>query len=165
MPASEITGPWRVLRTTMLTSLWPFTRMVSLALSKTAQPSGVRYILASSGLTCSMKMSCTSGPVFVKPQATCSFWPSTTPGMPGIDAPAIFTPGISRRTKYHSAGALSLRCGSLASSGLPVVVWLPATTQLFEPTPSTPDSGACKGRLNHDVCVRADRFRLRYSAA
>ena len=72
-PASEITGPWRVLRTVMFTSGLPLTLMTSCAVSKATQPSGVRYIASLSALTCSMYRSCTSGPVFVKPQAKCSF--------------------------------------------------------------------------------------------
>ena len=42
MPASLMTGPWRVRRTVISTSAWPFTRMTSLAVSNAAQPSGVR---------------------------------------------------------------------------------------------------------------------------
>ena len=57
-------------------------------------------------------------------------------------APATFTPGASMRRKYHSAGVVSFKCGSLASSGWPVSVCVPLSTQLFEPMPSTPDSGA-----------------------
>ncbi len=42
VPASEMTGPWRLRRTVMLTSSPPRTRMTSCAVSNAAQPSGVR---------------------------------------------------------------------------------------------------------------------------
>ena len=74
--------------------------------------------------------------------AMCWFCPITTPGRPGMLAPARCRPGASMRAKYQSAGVDSFRCGSLASSGLAVVVRLPASTQLFEPVPSTSLSGA-----------------------
>ena len=104
-PASEITGPWRVARATSVTSGWPLTLMTSLKVSKAAQPFGVWYCDGSSGLMRSRYRSCTSGEVLVKPQATRSFWPSTTPGKPGIVAPATFKSGASMRARYHKAGA------------------------------------------------------------
>ncbi len=94
-----------------------------------------------------------------------AFCPSTTKGSPGIVAPATSSPGAFSRAKYHSAGALSLRWGSLASSGAPVVVREPDSTQLLLPTPSTPEGGAAS-----KPCVRAatrsgPRPSERYSAA
>ena len=81
-------------------------------------------------------------------------------------APATFSPGADKRAKYHNAGVLSFRCGSFASNGLPVVVRLPATTQLLEPTPSTPDGGAMSGSTCQAVARSpASSFRLRNSAA
>ena len=41
-----------------------------------------------------------------------------------------------RAISYQMDGIWMDRCGSLASSGMPVVVRLPAMTQLFEPRPS-----------------------------
>ena len=64
-------------------------------------------------------------------------------GSPGMVAPATRPAGVLDAREVPIAPARSsLRCGSLASSGLPLVVREPASTQLFEPTPSMPDSGA-----------------------
>src|SRR3954447_20370865 len=41
-------------------------------------------------------------------------------------------------TWYQTPGRLGARCGSFASSGLPVVVSAPDTTHELEPTPSIP---------------------------
>ena len=70
-----------------------------------------------------------------------------TPGAPGKDRPRS-SKGQSavRRTvpssatpcsaiSYQIEGIWMPRCMSLASSGLPLAVRLPDTTQLFEPTP------------------------------
>ena len=164
VPASEMTGPWRVLRTFRRTgSLRPLTRISSSAVLKAAHPVGVWYCAASPAFRRSRYRSWTSGPVLVKPQAMSAFWPNTMEGTPGMVAPAAFRPGASRRAKYHSAGALSLRCGSLASKGAPVVVRLPASTQLLEPAPSTPEGGACSGRLSQAwVALPAPIFSSRY---
>ena len=67
---------------------------------------------------------------------------------------------------YHNDGAPSFRCGSLAKSGCPVVVCDPATTQLLDPTPSTPEGGAMSARCCHDSMPAVlPRFRPRNSAA
>ncbi|MCY1233482.1 hypothetical protein D9M69_342990 [compost metagenome] len=134
---SETTGPWRVLRTFSVTSGAPLMRMVSVRVSKLAQPSGVWYWVSLPGRSRSINRSCTSGAVLVKPHAMRSLCPSTTTGMPGSVAPATSSPGAVMRAKYHSAGACRPRCGSLASIGLPDCVCAPETTQLFEPMPST----------------------------
>src|SRR5260221_9730125 len=57
--------------------------------------------------------------MLVRPHAMRLLRPSTTPGSPGIVAPATVSVGVSIAARYHSAGARSVRCGSLASSGLP----------------------------------------------
>src|SRR5919202_2751441 len=78
------------------------------------------------------------------PQAIRWVWPMTTPG-----TPAKLKPDTSkgqagdrvwqcRPTWYQIPGRLGARCGSFASSGLPVVVSAPETTHEFEPTPSMP---------------------------
>ena len=93
----------------------------------------------------------------------CSFWPISTVGKPGKVAPATFRPGASMRAKYHSAGVDSFKCGSLASSGLPVVVRLPASSQLLEPTPSTSLSGAAairRSRLGSAVAWLPSSLRV-----
>src|SRR5919202_2373916 len=78
------------------------------------------------------------------PQAIRWVCPMTTPGTPakpkpdtlnGQDADRVWQ---CRPTWYQMPGRLGARCGSLASSGLPVVVSDPETTQEFEPTPSIP---------------------------
>jgi hypothetical protein len=69
-------------------------------------------------------------------------WPITTPG-----SPAKLKPDTSnghcgpswlqcRPTWLQMPGMVAPRCGSLASSGLPVVVCAPDTTHEFEPMPS-----------------------------
>jgi hypothetical protein len=137
-----MTGPWRVARTTKCSSGRPLTLKTSSRVVNGAQPSGVLYCLASPGLICSRYRSCTSGPVLVNPQATPAVRPSTTEGVPGKVAPitsSAFWPlaaGAFSRAKYQIAGAPSARCGSLASSGLPLCVCVPDTTQSLEPTPS-----------------------------
>ena len=55
--------------------------------------------------------------------------------------------GACSRAKYQMAGADRPRCGSLASRGLPEVVRLPSTTQLFEPLPSAMPSAAVQSRM------------------
>src|SRR5919202_5676160 len=78
------------------------------------------------------------------PQAIRCVWPLTTPG-----TPAKLKPDTSkgqagdrvwqcRPTWYQIPGRLGARCGSFASSGLPVVVSAPETTHEFEPRPSVP---------------------------
>src|SRR3954452_11473318 len=67
-----------------------------------------------------------------------------TPGTPekvkpvtskGQDADSVWQ---CRPIWYQTPGMPGARCGSLASSGLPVVVSDPETTQEFDPTPSAP---------------------------
>src|SRR5687768_6698801 len=53
------------------------------------------------------------------------------PGSPAIDTPATRFPGILRWAMYHIEGAEEERWGSLAKSGLPVIVCAPETTQLL----------------------------------
>src|SRR3954468_4255920 len=74
-----------------------------------------------------------SGPVLVADQAMRSLRPSKMPGTPGAVAPIAFSPGACRCAKYQMPGALRPRCGSLARSGLRLLVRAPDTTQLFEP--------------------------------
>ena len=99
-----------------------------------------------------MKTSCTSGPVLVKPHASVSLRPSTTSGTPASVAPTtliVAAPGRSsaRWARYQVEGAVSRKCGSLASSGLPERVRAPETTQLLEAPPpirsSTGSRAAC----------------------
>src|SRR5215216_4449418 len=56
-----------------------------------------------------------------------------TKGAPGIDAPATFRSAATRCSSYQSDGISRARCGSLASSGRPVLVRVPDTTQLLLP--------------------------------
>src|SRR5438067_7274995 len=62
--------------------------------------------------------------------------PSTTAGPPGSVAPTTSTSPAERCARYQIDGRRVPRCGSLASSGLPVAVSAPSTTQLFEPSAS-----------------------------
>ncbi len=83
----------------------------------------------------------TSAPRLVKPQATSLLWPITTPGMPAKVKPETSNWQAGEAVRqcrpiwYQTEGRPGPRCGSLASSGLPVVVWFPATTQELEPMP------------------------------
>src|SRR3954453_22602796 len=78
------------------------------------------------------------------PQAIRFVWPMTTPGTPANVKPATANghacDGVwqCRPIWYQMPGMLGARCGSLASSGLPVEVSRPDTTQELEPTPSAP---------------------------
>src|ERR1700719_607617 len=58
----------------------------------------------------------------------------TTSGAPGNVKPATFQPGAVRWTWYQIEGMLNSRCVSLASSGFPVAVCAPLTTQLLLPS-------------------------------
>src|SRR5581483_1342283 len=62
--------------------------------------------------------------------------------------------GADRWISNHTDGVCTTRCGSFASSGLPLSVLEPATTQLFEPCPgrragaafsrSSPETPPCR---------------------
>src|SRR5690348_8620042 len=65
-----------------------------------------------------------------------------TPGRPGSVAPATEYPGARRRATYHTDGARSARCGSLARIGIPVVVREPASTHELLPRPGSSGSRA-----------------------
>ena len=131
-------GPWRLCLTIKRCAGLFLISITSSRTKNAAMPSGVRYWPGLAGSSSSMKRSWTSGPVLVKLQAILSVLPSTTAGIPGRVAPMTLIPGASMRAKYHSAGADKPKCGSLARSGLPLVVRLPLRAQLFEPIPSIP---------------------------
>ena len=87
------------------------------------------------------------------PQEIDWLWPMTTPGSPekvkpvtsyGQEAPTVRQ---CRPIWYHSDGIWGARCGSFASSGLPVVVYFPETTQELEPMP-LPDGPSSAGTLS-----------------
>ncbi len=90
----------------------------------------------------------TSAGRLVKPQAIRSLWPMTTPGSPAKVNPATSNGQAAESTRqcrpiwYQMPGMDGSRCGSLASSGLPVVVCAPDTTHEFEPMPSPSPSRA-----------------------
>src|SRR5262245_41272049 len=63
--------------------------------------------------------------------------PMATAGVPGSVAPIMSKSPAETCARYHVDGAFELRCGSLASSGLPLALSVPSTTQLFEPSAST----------------------------
>lgn len=77
-------------------------------------------------------------------------WPITTPGIPENVKPvtsygqAALSVRQCRPIWYQSEGNCGARCGSLASSGLPVVVYWPEITQEFEPMP-LPDGPSSAG--------------------
>ncbi len=103
---------------------------------------------ASGPLNFSRYRSITSGSRLVKPQEIALLWPITTPGRPeklnpdtsnGHVVPTLLQ---CRPTWVQMPGMVAPRCGSLASSGLPVVVCSPETTHEFEPIPS-PRPSSC----------------------
>ena len=54
-----------------------------------------------------------------------------TAGSPGSPTPAAFICGESMCISHQIEGIESVRCGSLASSGLPVADFVPSTAQLL----------------------------------
>ena len=87
---SDMTGPWRVSRTSNVTFGEPCTRITSVRFVKTEEPNGVMYRDGSFSTSFSMKKSWTSGPVFVMPHAMNSLRPTIMTGIPGKVAPATF---------------------------------------------------------------------------
>src|SRR5215207_3432047 len=135
---SDRSGPCRVLRTVILTGSPPATLIFSVRRSSlTCRPSR-SYC---SPFTRSRYRSTTSGPRLVKPQAIFALCPITTPGSPENEYPltsnghSAVTSVQCSPTWYQVDGAAGPRCGSLASSGLPVFVRLPASTHEFDPIP------------------------------
>ena len=96
-----------------------------------------------------------------------ALWPMMTPGTPANENPqtsngqAAETVRQCRPFWYQMPGMEVPRWGSLASSGLPVVVFEPATTHELEPMPSPrPSSGGHGvqrrlGALEHAPTVMA----------
>src|SRR4249920_2706858 len=62
--------------------------------------------------------------------------PSATAGVPGNVPPITSKSPAETCARYQVDGRRVPRCGSLASSGLPLAVRVPSTTQLLEPSPS-----------------------------
>src|SRR5690625_3715419 len=99
----------------------------------------------------------------VRPQARFAVCPITMPGIPAKPKPATSngqSPSTVRQCSpcwYQIPGTEGARCGSLASSGIPVAVCSPETTQEFDPTPSPPPIGAGTARST----VRADSIEAR----
>src|SRR4051794_1999005 len=85
-------------------------------------------------------------------------WPMITPGTPANVKPAMSNGQADDRDRqcrpiwYQIPGTLGARCGSLASSGLPVAVSAPETTHEFEPTPSSPPP-ASRGTASTAACA------------
>src|SRR4051812_46584396 len=82
--------------------------------------------------------------------------PSATAGAPGSVAPIISKSPPDTCARYHVDGNRALRCGSLASSGLPLAVMVPSTTQLFEPSPSVAAPPSSTSRTNGSPADRLD---------
>ncbi len=84
----------------------------------------------------------------MNPHAIRALWPMTTPGIPAKEKPvtsngqSAVTVRQCRPTWCQMPGTETPRCGSLASSGFPVVVRLGPTTQELEPIPSPVPSRA-----------------------
>ncbi len=116
-----------------------------------------------SPVTFSTYRSATSGPRLVNPQAMRSLWPMITPGSPEKLKPATSnghcasTTAQCRPTWYQTEGITTPRCGSLASSGFPVAVWAPETTQEFDPM-SSPAGPIRVGRASRLEATCSSRF-------
>ena len=110
----------------------------------------------------SSERSWTSAPEFVKPQAMRRLWPITTNGTPGIVTPMTSRPAATRCISYQTDGNSTSRCGSLASSGRPLAVRLPAITQLLLlPRLAIGCSHSRPaGQSRRRVAARPDRARL-----
>src|SRR5512143_345343 len=62
----------------------------------------------------------------------------TTTGTPGIETPQTLTPGAVQCIAYQRDGAGSIRCGSLARSGLPVTERDESTAHALLPASGRP---------------------------
>ena len=62
-----------------------------------------------------------------------SLRPTSTAGTPGSVPPIASRPGALRCAKYQTGGAVRPRCGSFASTGLPLALRAPLTTHEFDP--------------------------------
>src|ERR1039457_4181298 len=107
--------------------------MISCRCCGSTQPLGVLYCPCA--LNSSTKSSSTVGPTFVNPQPMRWLWPTTTKGTPGSVTPATSKSPLCvlRWASNQRFGISWSRCISFESSGFPVVVCCPETTQLFEP--------------------------------
>jgi len=101
----------------------------------------------------------TSGPRLVKPQATSALWPMITPGTPEKVKPEVsrvHASVISRQCRpicIQIPGWLIPRCGSLASSGMPVALCSPSTTHELLPIPRPEPTSS--GRPFTTSCTRS----------
>src|SRR5205807_6986770 len=98
--------------------------------------------------------SSTSAATFVAPHAMYLLRPMATAGTPGSVAPITSKSPADMCARYHVDGARVPRCGSLASSGLPLAVSVPSTTQLFEPSASDAAPPRSKSRTAGEPCDR-----------
>ncbi len=127
-----ITGPCRVTSTSSTTGfLRPRTRISSRTTSPSTHSPSYEYCDAFSGFTFSTYRSSPSTIAAVSPHAMRSLCPMSTSGVDGRQAPAAFSSGESTWYSQNSDGICNGRCGSLASSGLPVVDFFPFTAQLL----------------------------------
>ena len=60
----------------------------------------------------------------------------TTPGTPGMENPVSAMSEFVSATSYQMLGLRTGRCGSPASSGLPLFVFDPPSAQQLDPSPS-----------------------------
>ena len=95
----------------------------------------------------------------VKPHAMRSLWPMMTPGTPEKPNPATSNGHSVEITRHfrpiwcHTLGSDAPRCGSFASSGSPLSVSAPETTQEFEPIPSpTSPTRALTASMTPSTC-------------
>src|SRR5215471_5924724 len=116
--------------------------MISWYVSGFCHPPGVSYSPAA--LKFSTNRSCTAGFRLVNPQAMRWLCPTTTRGIPGKVNPSTSNSPEWSCNSYHTAGMRCGRCISFESSGFPVVVCAPETTQLFDP--GTHDSQSLESR-------------------
>src|SRR5712692_2212359 len=80
--------------------------------------------------------------------------PSATAGAPGSVAPIVSKSPPETCARYQVDGSRALKCGSLASIGLPLAVSVPSTTQLFEPSASVRAPPEMNSRTNGSPVAR-----------
>ena len=89
----------------------------------------------------------------VTPHATCSLWPSVTPGVPASAAPPTCMPGALASIRYQMPGTPMSRCGSFASTALPTVVRSAPTAQALLPVGGRSSPPFDKLRMTFEVAT------------
>src|SRR5260221_11452219 len=101
-------------------------------------------------------MSMTSPESAVTPQAALRLLPETITGRPGTSAPiASTTPGTDTCSTWNAPGVARPRCGSFASTGLPLAERAPPTTNSLLDMLAPSESGSGYFPSDQSHCVRS----------